>query len=447
MIRNVDPTLQSERKLRIYSNRGEISPSFLSSYPEVAILTDEEPFYYETWKDLAQGILSGTETRDILVGSTNIIDFATIMEKEYAYPLNDSAFIQDHLSSMYPYLQEGLTLKGNIYAIPLDVRASVEYGYNQKNFETLGIQNVPTTLMDFLDLYQWWLSEGQLQYPDYYFASYPLDKISLIDLVFNMYVRYYQDIQEPLHFDTPLFRDLISKILSLDAHISNLHELTDDQALEIMGNENVLIYSGYRRDALSPTSGNTPTSSTPNALPLMLSLEEGKNPSLYVVANIVYINPRGENKELAIAYLESLLMDSSNKEKVSFYPDYDMPIPLSQVDSNSTALQEKLAAYRQELQNAQPQDKAPLEEEILFLTRQLEETEIQWDVSPSSLILYQKLLPFLSLSPTVPSSSPGLEGDVNFYLLAMQLLEGSISLDQYIDQINQRARIIIGERE
>ncbi len=430
VVKNIDPQQQTGQNLRIYGGR-EPSPSFMAKYPDVpVVMTGREEEKYLTWDELARAIQTGAAMSDVYTIFSNVMEFRPVMKKEYAYPLAQNDTIMQQIHAMYPYMQKALTHEGVAFGIPLEPRAIIMFGFHPQNWGESGLppEEMPTTYEEFMNFYQRWQQGLQHQYPDYAFFEGPCTQNDLIWRIVEDYISYCQREGSGINFDTPLFRRLLERVWELDMP-RDLDEFDRMGIMDTIRDKKPLfLWHGNNRDGHSK--------------PLILALEEGKIPTVRVVMDIVFVNPLSENKQMAMAYLEEMMSTYSPKEQLYFYPSANHPVKSDEANEGLTALEEELLRLEQLLNTAEEAEKAPLNEQMQILTRQITEQagEGYWEMSPDDVKEFEWLLPTLYISEKNVTYTPKEDDNIN--RLVDDYINNAISLDQLIQEADRRIEMM-----
>ncbi len=170
----------------------EINQAFKSKYPQIDIKRVGEEGINETTEGVFGLIQSDTGEIDVFIVNPGSINFQRIMDKEYAYPLSQNYVIQNSVERMYPFWQEGISRRGEIYALPVlpELRPTMYYSTAILNEVGLLEKDLPATYSELLDLYKRWYDEIEINYPSLGFYGYPVGRENFISDITAEYVHY-----------------------------------------------------------------------------------------------------------------------------------------------------------------------------------------------------------------------------------------------------------------
>ena len=201
--------------------------AFVSKHQEITVNT-ESNIYYST-DEIIGAFVTGEFPFDTFVMTSSSFDLKQIMAKGYCAPLSGSAVLSDELEKMYGPIQQLLTSDGNLYGAPFMCYVGY-YTYRPEAWEAAGLseEDVPASFKEYLDFLEAWVER---------IREKPEDEISVCngfdsDLYgANSYISYLVDrlvsnhimqcnyLIEPLRFDTPVFRQLLTRCQSIGADL------------------------------------------------------------------------------------------------------------------------------------------------------------------------------------------------------------------------------------
>ena len=445
-VKNLDPQYMPKASLVINGGgyNDQANKAFSAKYPDVPIVVlswEEETINSE--QALTQAIQSGETSTDIYFVSPGYFDFKNIMKKEYALALNGSQTISDNVGRMYPFIQQAITYNGQIYGVPEDVYIYSNLSVLTESWKEVGFseEDIPKTYMEFLELAKQWYDGLNEEHSEYSFlGGYDsLSQSDLIDMMINEYINYYQYKKELLNFDTPLFRKLIEKIGEIDIPVKRDEDYLSG-GMVIMGDD----YQKelFMRGGSSLLQGGSDRYYTG----LYLPLDEGMELGYPVGTQVAFVNPRSQNQELALAYLEEITNTYQPVQQTTMYQDVNEPIKSEYYEERVKDMEKYIKEYEKQLETAEAEDKKGLEEAIKALTEDLEnKDQWYWEVDQKGLDQFNGLLPsfFIKESEILYSG----EDEGNLYALLQNYVDGAMSLDQFISEANRRVQMAAMENQ
>lgn len=396
--------------------------------------------YYDSAQALGQALSSGENQLDLLYLQLNWIDFARLMEKGYCQDLSNSEIISGYIAELYPFLQESVTLNGKIWAVPLDMYVS-GWHYNAEAFEELGLE-APDTYVELFEQITAWADESNAEnQEEYAYADFEDSyRDTLFYELFDDYEQYMLSRGEELTLDNDVFRTVMQSLESMDAE--NVEVTVDwsmagdevPEEIEALWNKTMLTSYYY---TISP-NGNY------DMKPLHLRLTEDCSYVLPASVSVIFVNPRSENPDAAIAYLEALVTAyrSNSSHMVAMSPSYNEPVPNPYYEENVASMQKELARMEEALAKADPIDKPELQKNLddyLEYTEEYIETG-RYRITAESIALYRAEMEYAVLE--LPSVMNSGSGDNSFYTLRQRYLDGQIGLEQFIQEGGSKLRLM-----
>lgn len=444
IVQPIDPDGKLPTALNIYGNaygQEEIDKAFNEKYPDVMIRYRNSGNILDVQQWISQMIQSGQDDIDIFFVNGYFIDIQTMFKKEYALPLSGSEVIAKQVERMYPYIQKALTHNGEIYGLlERDAEFSPLLGYSKKNWEAVGFtdEDIPKTFIEYLKLVERWEKEMKQENKGYYFSkgSSDIGKGELISVAVEHYVAAYQKQDEILNFDTPLFRKMMETIegMNLEPWGGMVDDSQEEKAIFSTGGGSIL-----SDDGLDDWQN------------LYLPLDEGVEPTIGIRSGIGFINPKSPRIQEALAYFEIMAENYSPKAQITLFQDVNDPIEDEHYEETLKQKQEELAGLKEKLNVVEEAERAAVQEQITLLEQDLARgEENKWLVSPKAIEKFNRLVPyaFIPLNETFYSAGneeDGGRGTVE--LLLNDYIEGAISLDNFITEVNRRVQMYALENE
>ncbi len=446
-LKNVDPKNVPTTTLSISGGgyNEMVKKAFYEKHPKVPIVNiDWNTENYASGQAMTQAIQSGETMTDIFYISPGYFDFETIMKKEYAYPLTENQNIADKIARLYPYLQNAVTYNGQIYAVPEDALPFPSLSYIIEVWEKVGLtqEDIPKSYMEFLDLAARWEQDLQHDYEEFAFfsGSNKLTKEELIYTIIEAYMEYYQKQGELLNFDTDLFRKMMEKIEQMNLPSSN--QSAQNASVAVMGGEEEY------KEGLFSRGGSSLISQRSNNYekPLVLPLDEGMDIAQSVHVTIAFINPRSENKELAMDYLEEVMNNYRDENKIVMYADENEPIKNENYEKELAYIEEMVKEMEEQLESGPEEEKAMVKEGLRYLKKELEnKDDMYWAVSAEGIEVFNGYVPSLFVSKgNILYSS---DEESNLSTLLENYINGAMNLSQFISEANRRVQMVALENE
>lgn len=436
-IRSLDPADLPSETLNIYQGfADEAHRKAAAALGDVAITLSED-VYYSSAQDLAQAMVSGGDEFDILRLNVNYLDFNRLMEKGYCEDLSDSPIISDFFSSTYDVVQNAMSLDGKVYGVPVMVEINCFGSYMDKEdlnafLSESGIE-VPKTYLDWMQLLNDWGEKGYYEtYSDYVPTNNGNPAEGLLSNVLEAYFQYMEATKQELTLDTPLLRTLLTAVKDVD--ISDWYEEPDWDDEDAMD-------EFFSRESLFDDYVGLDVQKTSWSSVFPLSLSDEMEPVIPLNMEILFINPRSQHKEAAIRYLEAYVQALDVYTKTKLCPGMNEPIEDEYYESNLQSMQENLDGLNKQLEKATEEDvKETLRQEIADREEYMATyaAEERYAATAESIAAYRALDKYFFV-PTQDSNVYASEETRN---LRNQYRQGLISMDQFIQQMDAKLRLM-----
>lgn len=335
----------------------------------------------------------------------------TLKEKGYFVDLNANPTLKAYGERLYPRIQEALTTEdGKLVAWLLSCTGSfMQLDLPDEVMEEYGL-TIPTTFGELLDEAARLQEETDFYDMGYQLVDISLDQENLVNEVLKRFFLEQQAQGGKVDFHNPELRALLERILT---------ELPVSASMDYEAWP-ALMWGG----CTSPISANDL---------LLPRIGENSPDTLGVHVNLAVVNPYSDQPEEAMAYLEYLALHNGMDDYM-LYADMTQPLLIERSQQRLEEIDQALAELAQQEQNAEVRDQVlALEQEREFTADNL------YLIGEADIAAWQKA----AAAMVIPEE--------NFYTqeimqLRDRLLQGSLSLDGFLDQCSQHMEMIYAER-
>ena len=431
--RNVDPQYLPEFALSIYGGYADYAHNQAIAKLDDLAVTFYDKAYYSTAQEMGQALVSGENQIDILKLSLSYIDFQRLMDKGYCYDLSASETLSAYADSLYPFIKEGMSKDGKLYAVPVDCYNHV-FSYTTA-LDELGLP-APATLLDLVQFLQDWGDNG---YYETYSEYQPIDWVGIKSQLFNLALSLYQDYceatKQPLSFSSPLLRQVLQAVENLD--VSDWETKLDwETATDEDWND------FYQRDFLFLDYSNLSPRyySKESTVMQPLKLTEDTPLAIGMEIEVFFINPRSAHPEAALRYLEAYVESMDVFEKVKMCPAMNDPIENPQYESNIKAMEQRLAEVKAAAEKAEGADKTDAEEQVKMVEESMTQyaAKARYTATAESIAAYRAWDQYFFLRTANVLSTD--DGDMSS--LTQRYLDGQIPLDQFLQEADAKLRLM-----
>ena len=440
-IHNLDPAYLPTKTLTLIGSwRDAAARKFTQENPDIPLIFSEQ---YYGMADLGQAMVSGDTTIDVI--RTSVANgFDNLLEKGYCADLSSSQKLMDYVNSLYPALRDEVMKDGKLYAIPVSVYGST-LSYMPSKLEEIGLteEDMPTTFVELCEFITRWNNEwidDESKTNVMPFCTTMSNRSVVFDLMLKAYLDYYDAKGEPLTFDTPEFNAMLTALDSMDASSLDMPANMSDQEYD----EYYQLYSGVfvDRGLLSTAEGEYAT------VPLKLSIGEDKDFTVGTTMEVLFVNPRCANLPEAIKLLECYVDTLDNSYKILMCPDCNDPVENQYYQDTLKNFQDSLAELQEQLKTADDAEKRDLEDAIKYYEDSLNNKEsFRWDYSAQTIAQYREIGDHVFARHANILYSAGDDTSTQLRSLHERYVQKQITRDQYIKELNQKARMIVLENQ
>ena len=444
---STDPSLLPSTVLRISGGfyDTELLSSFCAAYPEIAVEL-EDTYYYKA-EDIRQNMTSGDSACDLYALYFTEGAFEALCRKGYCADLSSSQALMNAVQSMYPFVQDVLVQDGKLYAIPLNVSATT-IGYYTAALDKVGltVDDLPTSLWGLLDFIDAWYEDYADDYPEIQLFEYSTDLSgSLLNLIFETQMAVCDLKGTALTLDTPQVSKLLIRLEELKPILQELSSSgEEDMAFAVIAADSAdsarALFSSYA-DCLPNRYGHN---ATYEAMPLLLSLDEGMEPALHMNMSGMILNPASKNAEAAIAFLEYVVEHMPADRRIALEPGYNEPLEYEYYESNKKNITDWISEMEKSMADASEEDKAMYEENLQYAQESLRQTEEErWAIDEQDITAYRTLAAAL----VVPTSNPFYSTSPQMTSLLQRFSDGQLSADQFVKEFSRIYQMIEMENQ
>ena len=440
-IHNLDPAYLPTKTLTLIGSwRDAAARKFTQENPDIPLIFSEQ---YYGMAQLGQAMVSGDTTIDVI--RTSVANgFDNLLEKGYCADLSSSQKLMDYVNSLYPALRDEVMKDGKLYAIPVSVYGST-LSYMPSKLEEIGLteEDMPTTFVELCEFITRWNNEwidDESKTNVMPFCTTMSNRSVVFDLMLKAYLDYYDAKGEPLTFDTPEFNAMLTALDSMDASSLDMPANMSDQEYD----EYYQLYSGVfvDRGLLSTAEGEYAT------VPLKLSIGEDKDFTVGTTMEVLFVNPRCANLPEAIKLLECYVDTLDNSYKILMCPDCNDPVENQYYQDTLKNFQDSLAELQEQLKTADDAEKRDLEDAIKYYEDSLNNKEsFRWDYSAQTIAQYREIGDHVFARHANILYSAGDDTSTQLRSLHERYVQKQITRDQYIKELNQKARMIVLENQ
>lgn len=408
--------------LKIYGIKlWETEKRFMKEHPDVRL--EEIPESFSGMINFSQAYISGAVDFDVAVVSLASDDVDRLFEKGYFYDMSNDEILRQKALELYEPIKSKAFSSGRLACFPFECHGESVFRIDKAVMKKFGLseRDIPQTTEELLDF----VIEKQTSFNQNGESSViwlcESPKSEMFYHVQNAYIDNFRRKNKPLDFDTPLYRRLMEKMLTAI-------RLTPEQSYEEL-------------DALMHKYMSATDIVEDVDCRRSIPLEKGENPKYKVYLRAYLINPKSKNVKAALEYVRFCIERLDDRAKLLLF---DMEHkPLIKEDFNeyieNQREQKRLLekALADEKNNAQ---KRELEEKLAETIKNIDSPDdfYKYSISPSYIAYYQN--EFIKNAESAEChESTRLDYVLKNYI--KNFLDGKISLDNFIEHINNREKL------
>lgn len=421
-----------------------VSQHFMNKNPNVIIREQSANFEQ---KDLVS-ILAGDSNVDIYAMFTNRL-FNAVKDKGYAMKLDASDMLSKSADMMYPVFSNTIRDKDGVvvaWPTPFIVYKLMEID-SELWQECFGEREYPKTFIDMFEIMSEWENEYSSQYEN---AVVYLPG-TLRSLLFQMVFKYcgmYEVEGEWIDFNTPIFQDSIS------AYEEMLNSVDLERMDSILNreDENNSVRALFWGEGLYAENDSFFKPEQPLHFTAWPTFDATDMPVIEVSFVTMWINSNSTKKDLALKYIESLIDQENSSPSYEYVlfkgrnQEVERPDYLTKVQELSA----KKSELEQTMSMAEAAYREPFEQAIAKIDFDLEQLEkdryLITDEGISRYASWVNLLKATSDSNYLSQNDSDDEFSRELGKLCDMFVQGAISKEQFVSQLNQISKLIYYER-
>lgn len=430
-----------------------VSRQFGLDYPDV-ILTEMEGVGTSNAEDIASAFAKGADAPDLARGYLNpnwtnnpaggwFLD--TLNARGYCMDLSVYPRVKEYVESLNPIFRDLVTdADGKIFALPTDVYGGSSFTLNPTVFTEMGltIEEIPTNLVELCEFITRWNDEFVEEYPNYA----PIDSTEkyrerVFKLMVDCWVGYCQATNQELHFDDPIFREMMDALSKMEyAEIERSNQTTNAEESDY---KQPLIWTSTQvTDAYYDRDIYFGENKTPRLIQMTLT-RDAKFVLSAGEVEVYYVNPRTTDKDQIETLLNYVLDNINPQDAVEMVAGATEPVedPYYQeyVESWNRIIEKAREAY----ETADESEKADYKMMLDDYTASFESTKenSRYIVTPEYIQRYQDIiLPALYVrKPSILDTRDDIAG---LETLMSRFLDGQINLEQFIREADNKLRMV-----
>lgn len=436
-----------------------VSRKYGLDYPEV-VLTDLENISTSKTEEIASAFARGSDAPDLAHGYMNptwsneamggwFLD--TLNRRGYCMDLSVYPRVKEYVESLNPVFRDLVTdEEGHIFAMPVDVYGGNSFTINPDVFTEMGLtlEDIPTNLVELCEFITRWNDEFVEEYPNYA----PIDSAEkyrerIFNLMLREWIGYCQATEQELHFDDPIFREMMAALDKMEYdQIEKSNQTTNpeesDYKQPLIWTSTGVMDGYYQEKQTTFGKDNTPK---------LIQMTLTKDTKFVLSAGeveVYYVNPRTTDQEQIGDLLGYILDNISLADSTELVAGMTEPVENEYYAENLKLWETDLATYQKMYEEAAEEDKNDYKIMLDDYAASMEvwKENDRYLISPDYIQRYQEIiLPGLYIYK--PSLFDTRDDTAGVQSLVSRYLDGQITLDQFIREADNKLWMVQMENQ
>lgn len=425
-IRTLDGGLDALVTLKIL---GTVSDSIIQKYmaenPQVNIVLDPRE---SSFLGLQEALLSGDDSIDLFLVESDGI-YAEVVNKGYAASLSGSEYLNQRVSSFYPWAKELLIRDGELYAIPVTVSSNY-WTINRTKWKELELGEYPKTYEELFSIAEMWQENYAEEYQGYCLFECIDGMSGMLRTIVRQYLLAHEKWYAPVNFDTEEFRKAIQSVMDHPTVFT-----FDGESMALIMSYPQYLGTGYNDEDV--VESFLPPALTENAARVVSGSME-----------LLVMNPSTSHRNEVMKFLEFYMVHLDAMTTYKLDASCTEPLRPEGYEAIMQSLTEQINATTAKLESVtDPTLRAELTETLDTLQRRCDRQAFNWRFSEEDIAIYREIadkivMPTQTIYPVGSSINTAA-----FDMVIDQYAAGSMSLNQFIRMLNEKAEIIFQEVE
>lgn len=389
-----------------------------------------------SYEALVNNLVTNAKGFDLFALETDAYDMNTLVAKGYLAPLDEQA-LTDGAKEMYKGIQDAVFFDSQLYGWPMELEM-FGLGADTALFEKLNIP-LPRSFQEMFELVNTWEQQPEDVREKYIILSDVSNyRGALLMKLVDQYAALYQYKNQPLTFETPLFREIMQGLDNLSEAMD--FDFEDEVRMDFVDNAIPLISVGHGMLSSGDYKSN---------YPLQL-VYEGEQADFYPgVLTLAILNANSDNKDLAQRFLAFIKDKTSPQTQTLLYDRPFEPVESPYYPDSKKQWEDKKAKLEEAIKTSEPAGKQALEDELAahLMSLELYVEPYRYVVSPKSFALWQGVAQRLFIPPPATIMKGGDAFGTHLLPLMQRYEHKNINSEQFIKEVESLIQLIISENE
>lgn len=425
---NRDISQKGEQKQTSVRVMGLLDPTvavaFSAAHPDISLILEQDSTDFDS---IQKSMVSGETAVDLYILNTGR-SYQDVRDKGYAAPLSGSVYLADLAKQFYPCVQDVLYLDHELVAFPVSILPNA-WTLNETKWNEFGLGDVPDTWEELFSAAEVWKTAYADEHPDYTMLQCDFGLKGIISTIVKQYLLQHETVDVPVDFDDVEFRKAVELAWAHQEYLENNSEL------------NPLIMTYYQYYGIGYNDSDRVKTIAPPAL------AEGKPRMTMATMDVFILNPLSQEKDAAIQFLEFYAEHMDNVTKYSLTETLNTPLRPATFKTEQAAALEKIAYLEELLETVDDSEKADISALIDLEKKRYQLREIEsWDISDESIGIYKSIAQNMVVPlRSIYSDNNESTKDQVIDQVISRFADGQLTVDQFIEELNDKAWMIFQE--
>lgn len=380
-------------------------------------------------------LMTGASPYDLLQVDTTYMDVQQLMRKGYLADLSVNPVLDEYVKDTLPLLDKATQLDGRVYAVPLQLQPTF-LGVNTAVFKRLG-REIPRTIPELIELARWWGEEGRHQAEDTILFDMHSAKRVMKELAFEAYKGSMMGRGEQLSFSMERFGKIMQDIDALPTEEWDLplNYGSGDDDDEYLGEPAITPYAGYDPQYAYHAGQNE--------IAVALAFDDQSPAFAHAFCMLVAVPANSPRRDEAIRFLEAYVRSLDDMQRATFSRSWDKAVENPGYDWERRQAIASLDMVKARLSRAEGDaEKRELEASVQGQQENLDRIEQtgKYLLTQEQLGQHRALMAQVYVDDSLSRlANEALSRDG--YMLHMYM-DGALTLEQFVQQANDRIRLM-----
>lgn len=426
-----DISLPGEREQQTVKIMGQIDPTiavaFTAENPDVSVVSD---LGATDFLSIQSSMISGDADIDLYIVNSSR-SFAQVRDKGYAAPMNENEQLVSAGNAFYPAIAEELFRDGQLIAFPENYMADT-WTLNKTVWDELDLGEFPSTIEELYQALEMWEADYAVDHQNYTLLESHEGTFGFVALLIKQYLLEHETSLNPVSFNDEGLKQALRATMD---HRNTLDQIPEDKMPIIMTYPQYFGI-GYN-DSDQVISVAPPAISNDASRPIMATME------------LFILNPGSSRSDVALEFVEYYYSHKDAMFRYSLTPTLNEPVRPDNFETWKEETLSQISIFEDMLKTSSEENSSDIESMLEREQQYLQNIEKHsWDISTDSIEVYRELAQYIKVpTRTMFANDRGGQGDESTEQFIKLFIDARITLEQFIEKLDNLAKMIYLEQE